>query len=62
MRAHPRSAARAQHPEALQTVQAEIDEVLGDRYATVADIEKMPELQKVHGRTHPEPSPRLRSR
>ena len=32
-------------------VQAEIDEVLGDRYATFEDIENMPELQKVIAET-----------
>ena len=43
--------ALSQHPEALKVVQAEIDEVLGDRYATFEDIENMPELQKVIAET-----------
>jgi len=43
--------ALSQHPEALKTVQAEIDEVVGDRYATFEDIENMPELQKVIAET-----------
>ena len=38
--------ALTQHPEALKRVQAEIDEVVGDRYATVDDIKRMPEVQK----------------
>ena len=43
--------APSQHPEALKVVQAEIDEVVGDRYATFEDIENMPELQKVIAET-----------
>lgn len=43
--------ALSQHPEALKVVQAEIDEVVGDRYATYEDIENMPELQKVIAET-----------
>jgi len=43
--------ALSQHPDALKTVQAEIDEKLGDRYATFEDIENMPELQKVIAET-----------
>lgn len=43
--------ALSQHPEALKTVQKEIDEVIGDRYATFEDIENMPELQKVIAET-----------
>jgi len=43
--------ALSQHPEALRAVQAEIDEVVGDRYATVDDIKRMPEVQKVLAET-----------
>jgi cytochrome P450 len=43
--------ALSQHPEALKVVQQEIDEVVGDRYATVEDIKKMPEVQKVIAET-----------
>jgi cytochrome P450 len=43
--------ALSQHPAALRTVQAEIDAVIGDRYATFEDIENMPELQKVLAET-----------
>jgi len=43
--------ALSQHPEALKVVQQEIDEVVGDRYATVDDIKKMPEVQKVIAET-----------
>ena len=43
--------ALSQHPTALRTVQAEIDAVIGDRYATFEDIENMPELQKVLAET-----------
>jgi len=43
--------ALSQHPEALKVVQKEIDEVVGDRYATVDDIKKMPEVQKVIAET-----------
>jgi len=43
--------ALSQHPEALKTVQKEIDEVIGDRYATFEDIENMHELQKVIAET-----------
>ena len=43
--------ALSQHPEALKTLQDEIDEVVGDRYATVDDIKQMPEVQKVIAET-----------
>ena len=43
--------ALSQHPEALKTMQKEIDEVVGDRYPTVDDIKQMPEVQKVIAET-----------
>ena len=43
--------ALSQHPEALRRVQDEIDTVVGDRYATVDDIKRMPEVQKVIAET-----------
>ena len=43
--------ALSQHPEALKTLQAEIDEKVGDRYPTVDDVRNMPEVQKAIAET-----------
>jgi len=43
--------ALSQHPDALRTIQEEIDEVVGDRYATMEDIKRMPEVQKAIAET-----------
>jgi len=43
--------ALSQYPEAQKVLQKEIDEVLGDDYATFEHIERMPELQKVLAET-----------
>jgi len=43
--------ALSQHPECLKVVQEEIDQVVGDRYATVDDIKNMPEVQKLIAET-----------
>jgi len=43
--------ALSQYPEALRTVQKEIDEVVGDRYPTIEDIGNMNEVQKAIAET-----------
>ena len=43
--------ALSRHPEALKVIQDEIDEKVGDRYATVDDIKRMPETQKAIAET-----------